>query len=489
MSLSSNKNWQRMWRGQAISMFGDIVFMVTIMLWIATKIADGKSWAPIAASGALIATAIPVLVVGPFAGVWVDRWDRRRTMLVADAARFLLIASLLVIPLLKQTILQLAILYAVIAVASSFAEFFNPSRLAIVGAIVPPADQASAGGQLQAVMALTQVLGPPLAAPLLITFGIQWALIANALSFGISFLYVRAIRLPATEVRAVTERASFGAEFRAGIRFFAHSRVLVGFALGSVMVMLGIGAVNAVAVFFVIDNLHASAGWVGVVSAAIGAGAVLGAIGTGLIARPLGLRRLPWLSLLTAGVALIVLSRCTGIVGAVIASFVLGVAIGVINATDQPILLLVTPPEMIGRVGAVFSPLMQVANLIGLGLAGVLAGGLLGSIHESVAGVTFGPYDTVFTGAGVLLVLAGLVTIRPMRHLPEPQTVESEPAEALTIQSEPAEALTTPSEPAKTLTVASELAETQTVVSEPVETVPDGRSADRTPASAIEGLG
>jgi MFS family permease len=171
-----------------------MVFMVTIMLWIATKIADGKSWAPAAVSGALMATAIPVLVVGPFAGVWVDRWDRRRTMLVADAARFLLIASLLVLPMLKHTIsigAQLAILYVVIAVASSFAEFFNPSRLAILGTIVPPADRTSASGRLQAMAALAQVLGPPLAAPLLTIFGVQWALIANALSFGISFLYGR----------------------------------------------------------------------------------------------------------------------------------------------------------------------------------------------------------------------------------------------------------------------------------------------------------
>ncbi len=133
-------------------------------------------------------------------------------------------------------------------------------------------------------------------------------------------------------------------------------------------------------------------------------------------------RRLPWLGLLAGGVALIALSRCTGLATAVTACFVLGVAVGVINATDQPILLLVTPSDMIGRVGAVLGPLMQLANLIGLGLAGVLAGGVLRSMHRVVAGLTFGPYDTVLGGAGALLILAGLVTIRPLRHLPEEQT-------------------------------------------------------------------
>jgi MFS family permease len=420
--LSSNRNWKRMWRGQATSMVGDMVFMVTIMLWIATKIAEGKSWAPAAVSGALMATAIPVLVVAPFAGVWVDRWDRRRTMLVADAARFLLIASLLVLPMLKHTIsigAQLTILYVVIAVASSFAEFFNPSRLAILGAIVPSDDQPSASGQLQAMAALAQVLGPPLAAPLLTIFGVQWALIVNALSFGISFLYVRAIKTPTIEEPAAPRRSSFGTEFRAGVRFFVRSTVLVGLAIGSVILMIGVGAVNAIAVFFVATNLHVSVGWVGVISAAVGAGTVLGAVGTGVIARPIGLRRLPWLGLLVGGAALLALSRCTELVNAIIACFALGVAVGVINASDQPITVRVTPSNMIGRVGAVSGPLVQLANLIGLGLAGVLAGGVLKSLHGSLAGITFGPYDTVIAGAGALLILAGLVTIQAMRHFPE----------------------------------------------------------------------
>jgi MFS family permease len=82
----------------------------------------------------------PVLVVGPLAGVFVDRWNRRRTMLIADAARCALITSLLIVPLLQHSIpigVQLGILYAVLAICSCFAEFFDPSRLAVLGTIVP----------------------------------------------------------------------------------------------------------------------------------------------------------------------------------------------------------------------------------------------------------------------------------------------------------------------------------------------------------------
>ena len=196
-TLRRNRNWRLLWLGQSVSATGDMVFTMTVLLWIATIIAKGQPWAPAAASGALIATAAPVLVVGPLAGVFVDRWNRRRTMLVADAARCALIASLLVLPVLRHSlpaIAQLGILYAVLAICSAFAEFFNPSRLAVLGAIVLPEQQAKASAQLSAAFSTAQMIGPPIAAPLLITFGVQWALILNAASFAFSFICVRESR-------------------------------------------------------------------------------------------------------------------------------------------------------------------------------------------------------------------------------------------------------------------------------------------------------
>jgi MFS family permease len=445
--LRRNANWQWLWRGQSISLIGDMVFLVTVMLWIATRIAAGQSWAPAAVSGALIAVAVPALVVGPFAGVWVDRWNRRTIMLTADAARFLLIASLLVLPLLRHEIPiagQLGLLYAVLAAASCFAEFFDPSRLAVIGAIVAPPDQPKASGQLQAVMAFAQVIGPPIAAPLLITFGVQWALIINAASFGISFLCIRAIRLPPVTADAAPERASFAAEFRAGVRFFASSKVLAGSALGTMIVMLGSGAINAIAVFFVIDDLHVSAGWLGTVSGAVGVGAVAGAMGTGMIAdRVVGLGRLLWLSLIVGGLALIGLSLCTALPWAIAACVLLGIAVGVVNAVDPPILLRVTPAHMVGRVSAVFSPLTQLSNIVGMALAGLLAGGALRSLHVVVAGFTFGPYAAVIAVAGLLFILSGLATVAPMRHLPP----SAAPADAA-IASHDAVATGAPPDPA-----------------------------------------
>ena len=416
-ALRHNRNWRLLWLGQSVSATGDMVFYVTVLLWIATIIAKGLPWAPAAASGALIATAAPVLVVGPLAGVFVDRWDRRRTMLVADAARFVLVSSLLVLPMLRHQLpvgAQLAILYAVLAACSCFAEFFNPSRLAVVGAIVPPEQQPQASSLLSAASSLAQVIGPPIAAPLLFTLGVQWALIFNAASFLFSFICIRAISVPLTPASDAPPREGFVAEFRTGLKFFAGNRVLLALGVGLVLSMLGLGAVNSLAAFFIPHNLHVQASWLGTIAGAVGAGFVGGALMVGRVARRVHPTRLFWLSLLGCGITLIGLSRTTSLIPAIVFAALLGVAAGVLNAAFSPIILEVTPSRLLGRVSAVLSPLQQLASIVSMVLAGLLASTVLRGFSAKFIGLSFGPYDTVFAAGGVLLLLAGLATIAPL---------------------------------------------------------------------------
>src|SRR5215472_1411290 len=77
-----NRNFALLFFGFTISSIGDFVFSTTLVLWIAVILAKGQSWAPLAVSGVLVATTVPAFLIGPFAGVFVDRWDKRRTMLV-----------------------------------------------------------------------------------------------------------------------------------------------------------------------------------------------------------------------------------------------------------------------------------------------------------------------------------------------------------------------------------------------------------------------
>ncbi len=123
-------------------------------------------------------------------------------MLTADAGRAVLIAGLVALPALGShlgTGAQLGVLYAVVAAASCFAQFFNPSRFAILGAVVEPETRAQASSRFQATSSFAAIIGPPLGAPLLFTLGVQWALAINAASFVFSFATIKAMRIPREE--------------------------------------------------------------------------------------------------------------------------------------------------------------------------------------------------------------------------------------------------------------------------------------------------
>jgi MFS family permease len=129
--------------------------------------------------------------------------------------------------------------------------FFAPARFATIGQVVTgDADRARAAGIGQATMAAAGIIGPPLAAPLLFVAGFQWALLVNALSFVVSYVAIRSIRLSAAAEQAPAHQRA-RTEFMEGVRFFAGNRVLVALLGLIVVASLGTGAINSLTVFFV----------------------------------------------------------------------------------------------------------------------------------------------------------------------------------------------------------------------------------------------
>ena len=80
LKLLINRDYAFLWAARTVSNLGDWVFVTSVTLWIATGIAGGQSWAPLAVGGAGIAVAVPTVSIGPLAGVFVDRWDAYRRL-------------------------------------------------------------------------------------------------------------------------------------------------------------------------------------------------------------------------------------------------------------------------------------------------------------------------------------------------------------------------------------------------------------------------
>lgn len=412
--LRHNANWRRLWVGQAVSIVGDFVFNTTVVLWVATVIAAPEDpWGPAAVAGVLIAAAAPILLVGPIAGVFVDRWDRRRTLIVTDLIRAGLVALLLIVPLAGASWpvwLQLSLVYAVVALTSATSQFFNPARFAVIATTVAKDDQARAFGLLQASASTAAVIGPPLAAPLLFGTGVQWALLINVASYLVSFVAVRAIRMPeATAAPAAGGKAGFWPEFKEGLRFFAGSRSLIVIVGAVWLYMFGVGALNVLDVYFVTDNLHVDAVWLGTLSAGLGIGSILGAVIASRVAKLTGEVRAFALGLAATGLLVLIYSRLSWLPAALVVLALVGIPLSIVNVVVGPLVLRATPQHLLGRVNAVLNPLIYLASILSMAVAGFLASTALRDLHVVVAGVTFTRIDTIFGISAVLMATAGFV--------------------------------------------------------------------------------
>jgi sugar phosphate permease len=140
-----------------------------------------------------------------------------------------------------------------------------------------------------------------------------------------------------------------------------------------------------------------------------------------------------------AGILVVVYSRMSVLIAAIAVLVLIGMVVGTLNGAIQPLILGAVPQEMLGRVVAVFNPLQQVATVTSTAVAGVLASTALHNLHAHFAGMTFGPYDTLFTFAGLLLIAGGLASIPLLRSADTPAaapTPEAPPAAAATVSDE-----------------------------------------------------
>jgi MFS transporter len=218
LKLLINRDYAFLWAARTVSNLGDWVFVASVTLWIATGIAGRQLWAPVAVGGAGIAVAVPTVSIGPLAGVSVDRWDKRRTMIAADLIRFGLMALILVPTVGTQlpTAIRLGAIYTVIVLATVCSTFFGPAQIGLLGSVAPPERRTRAASLSQLSVYLGLVLGPPLAAPLLFGLGPAWGLAVNAASFVVSSIAMRAIaaRAPGAPEAVAGVRACCATSYR-----------------------------------------------------------------------------------------------------------------------------------------------------------------------------------------------------------------------------------------------------------------------------------
>ncbi|MGH2482701.1 MAG: MFS transporter, partial [Ktedonobacteraceae bacterium] len=250
-----NRNFTLLALGQGISNMGDFVYSTTLLIWV---FALGGS--AVAVSGVLVAQALPMFVLGPVAGVFVDRWHRLRTMLTSDLVR----TVIALLPLLAPGPLRLPAIYTSVLLISAISCFFNPARSAVIQVIVSEEQQPQAASIGQVTIALAIILGPALASPLYFLVGPVIAVSINAASYVLSACFLWRMRVPTADLLPSSfksktgslEQASSGIEailreMRAGFGFVLKTRTLLTITILLLIGMFGAGAINALDIIFV----------------------------------------------------------------------------------------------------------------------------------------------------------------------------------------------------------------------------------------------
>jgi MFS family permease len=259
------RDFRVLWTGMTVSLVGDGVFLIAIawesyVLWNA----------PAALSIVSIGMTVPTIVFLLLGGVVSDRYDRRMVMACADGLRAAAVGVLAALVLMDA--LHFWELVALVAVYGAGTAFFTPAFEAIVPDLLPAHELPAANALDQFVRPIALRLAGPVVGGGLLALSTGVAFAVDALSFAATFVAVLAIR---PRPRAAMAHPSTAAALKEGLRFVRSRTWLWGTLLSAaVAYLVFLGPTEVLLPFVVKNELHASAGTLGLVLAAGGVGAI-----------------------------------------------------------------------------------------------------------------------------------------------------------------------------------------------------------------------
>lgn len=370
------------WIGQWVSVLGTWMHM-TALSWLLYRLTSS----PTALGLLTVARFGPSLLGSPIAGVMVDRFPRRRLVLLTQTAS-LVQASVLAALTLSGAVRVWQIL--ILALVQGLVDTLDmPARQTLQVDLVGVADLQSAVSLNSSAFNVSRMVGPVVAGALTVAYGEGVCFAVNAVSY---LAVLVALLLVRPQEQTPPGRRSLGRELAEGLRFVWQDR-RVRCLLAAMAVTSGVGlSYMTVLPVLARDVLAAGARGYGVLLAGAGLGAVVGALAAATRPASFPAMRVNLLGLTGVGVGLVALGLCRSLAGAVALMSVLGCAVAIQMSTTNGFLQTTAPPALRGRVVAIYTWLFAGLSPLGGMAAGVAAEG---------CGVT-----ATAVGAGVLCCLA-----------------------------------------------------------------------------------
>jgi MFS family permease len=399
--LFRNRNFVPLLFGQLVSYIGD-QFATIASLTVIGQLAKENSGLAIALLG--MSLAVPQILFGLIAGVLVDQWNRKVTMIVSDVVRGLAMFSLLII---HGDSSRVWIFFPAMFVIGTAQTLFYPARASALPAIVQKRYLAGANALLEAGFVIALILGAGGAGILIQQFGGDFAFAFNGLAYAFSALMIFLIRIPLSRVVAATEHTGgfreVWADLRDGLSYIWRTKSMRYIMGLSVMVAAGLGSIIVLVLDYLQKTLKIPPTGFGVVIGILGVGIVIGGIVIQRLSKYLPTNRLVALAMLLDGLAVTAFIFHPPFAIVLVATALIGFSVIIARGVLSTLTQAIPPEEYRGRVQGAFNLIFSAPLALAIGLAGLL--------------VSLFSQEAVFAGFGLTLVFTAWLAVNMLRGI------------------------------------------------------------------------
>ncbi len=375
------------WSGQAFSLLGSRVVQFALVWWL-TELTGS---ATVLATATMVAL-IPEVLLSPIAGAYVDRWNRRVVMIVADG--MIALASVWLAYLFWADAIQVWHVYVIMVVRAVGGCFHWPAMQASTSLMVPKRHLTRVTGLNQTLNGALNIVGPPLGALLMGMLSLHHVILVDVGTAMLAILLLLFVHVPQPTRTGESEarKASVWTDLRAGLRYIRGWPGLMVLMGAAMIFKIALTPAFSLLPLLVSDHFRGGANQLSLLESVVGVGILIGGL---ILSVWGGFRRKIYTSLagiivLSLGLAVLGLTPAGRFEMALVSMFVVGLMIPFIDGPIMAIFQGTIAPEMQGRVLTLVSSLLWITSPFSLAIAGPVTDWLGIQVWYVTAGVLCG---------------------------------------------------------------------------------------------------
>jgi len=386
-SILKNRDFMLVWAGQTVSVLGDSLFQIALMWWVLERTGSTALMATVA-----ILIALPTILLGPFAGTYADRADKRILLIFMDWGRGLLL--FFPAALLYFESLQLWHVYILAILLSSMTAFSNPAINSFVPLLVQKDSLTRANSLIHSSRNLSGVLGPALGGILMALFGAGLVLFVDGLTFLFSAIALILVRSSQVKKTDKSENQHFFTDLWDGFKYIKKEGVIFGTMVLFSLINFFIAPMAIFLPVVVKDILMMGPEGFGFLMSSIWVGMLLGTMFLGIKGEIK--KKGPFIigSIVIVGLTIAIFGISTDFLVSILVLALAGIFFSFVNTLAMVVFQTRIPHAKQGRVFGTLNTAVWGLRPISLGLAGILA-------------ELFQIQWVIFT-SGVLVILGGV---------------------------------------------------------------------------------